>query len=65
VSSQISRAPLSGEADEIRCSFCGRARRDVGGIVCGETPAIAICDQCVALAAEILAEQGAAPPEGE
>lgn len=46
--------------DEVRCSFCGRpsraSRRMVGGP--GEGPKqVFICEQCVALCAEIFAEK--------
>jgi ATP-dependent protease Clp ATPase subunit len=44
-----SGAPLS-----VACSFCGKARGEVSGIVAGPTPAIAICNECVSLCAEIL-----------
>lgn len=38
-----------------RCSFCGKDRSAVGGLVAGPTGAgVAICDQCVALCADIL-----------
>jgi hypothetical protein len=39
-----------------------KSRRAVGHIVCGPTPDVAICDQCIALAAEIVAESSAIPP---
>jgi hypothetical protein len=29
--------------DRIRCSFCGKRRADVDNMVCGPTPAVAIC----------------------
>ena len=44
------------------CSFCGKARHAVAHMVCGPTPDVAICDECIALAAEIVAESSAAPP---
>jgi ClpX C4-type zinc finger len=44
------------------CSFCGKPRNAVARIVCGPTPDVAICNECVALAAEILAESEAPPP---
>ena len=52
-------------ADSIRCSFCGKARSQVASIVAGPAPAIAICNECVELCAEIVAEQRAPlPPNG-
>src|SRR5712691_1956974 len=41
---------------DIRCSFCGKRRGEVKGIVAGQTPAIAICNECVDLCREILDE---------
>jgi hypothetical protein len=44
------------------CSFCGKPRSAVAHIVCGPTADVAICDECIALAAEIVAESSATPP---
>jgi hypothetical protein len=41
----------------IRCSFCGKERERVAQIVAGPTPDIAICNECVDLAREIMNEQ--------
>ena len=41
------------------CSFCGKANSDVKKLIAG--PGVYICDQCVALCAEILAEVEAHP----
>jgi len=52
--------------DSVRCSFCGKARGEVASIVAGPTPAIAICNECVDLCAEIIADQGPRlPPNGD
>jgi hypothetical protein len=51
-------------ADSIRCSFCGKPRAAVASIVAGPTPAVAICNECVDLCAEIIAET-APPPNGD
>jgi hypothetical protein len=50
------RSPAPPEATApTRCSFCGKERAAVGGLVAGPPEAnVAICDQCVALCAEIL-----------
>ena len=48
--------------DSIRCSFCGKPRNQVASIVAGPTPAVAICNECVDLCAEIIAETGSPPP---
>lgn len=45
------------------CSFCGKGEQEVQRLIAG--PNVTICDQCVALCTEILAEgtsPGAAPP---
>jgi ATP-dependent Clp protease ATP-binding subunit ClpX len=50
--------------ESLTCSFCGKKRTDVEMIVCGPTPAVAICNECVELCAEIMEEQRApARPE--
>ncbi len=48
--------------ESIRCSFCGKPRSQVASIVAGPTPAIAICNECVDLCAEIIAEESVPPP---
>ena len=52
-----------GTAAPSACSFCGKGRAQVGGLVAGPSGSgVAICDQCVALCGELLAEQtGGAP----
>ncbi len=51
--------------DAVRCSFCGKPAAGVESIVCGPTRSIAICDECVELVGEIMAEQrGEQVPEG-
>jgi ATP-dependent Clp protease ATP-binding subunit ClpX len=37
-----------------RCSFCGKSQDEVGQLVAG--PAVYICDECIDLCCEILAE---------
>jgi ATP-dependent Clp protease ATP-binding subunit ClpX len=39
------------------CSFCGKTRREVKKLLHG--PKAAICDECVGLCAEIIAEEAA------
>jgi len=46
---------------EFSCSFCGKGRREVARLVSG--PRVFICDECVALCNEIIAEDGA-PDDG-
>jgi ClpX C4-type zinc finger len=43
--------------DALRCSFCGKAYAEVGAIVCGPTPSVAICNECVELCTAIIAEE--------
>ncbi|MEZ4612576.1 MAG: ClpX C4-type zinc finger protein [Caldilineaceae bacterium] len=43
--------------DEIHCSFCGKAESEVARLVEGIDQAF-ICDECIMLGAEILAEEG-------
>ncbi|HUB03635.1 MAG TPA: ClpX C4-type zinc finger protein [Solirubrobacteraceae bacterium] len=50
--------------DSIRCSFCGKPRSAVASMVAGPTPSIAICNECVDLCAEIVAETTQPPPNG-
>ena len=49
--------------DQVKCSFCGKRGCNVEAIVCGTTPDIAICSECVDLCVEIMAEerQGSSP----
>lgn len=50
---------------DIRCSFCGKPGDKVAAIVCGPSTNIAICDECVELCGEIIAEHtdpGRIPP---
>ncbi|HTP19851.1 MAG TPA: ClpX C4-type zinc finger protein [Solirubrobacteraceae bacterium] len=62
--SDEARGPRRSAAP-IRCSFCGKPRSQVASIVAGPTPAVAICNECVELCAEIIAAQrGPLPPNG-
>lgn len=49
--------------DRLRCSFCGKAYADVQTMVCGPTPAVAICNECVALVTEIMDEEVSGPSD--
>lgn len=51
--------------ESIRCSFCGKSGTAVGKIVAGPTPAVAICNECVALCSQIMAEEDGpdSPPD--
>ncbi len=51
--------------ENLRCSFCGKRRDEVEGVVAGGHRAeVVICNECVDLCAEILAEERASrePP---
>jgi ATP-dependent protease Clp ATPase subunit len=49
-------APAGGGSDlELRCSFCDRSANDVRRLVSG--PVVRICDECVHVAEEALAQQ--------
>jgi ATP-dependent Clp protease ATP-binding subunit ClpX len=61
------RPPLSPELASLRCSFCGKRRDQVKGWVAGGgsgSPRVGICNECVALCAEILSENDAETPRG-
>jgi len=47
-------APTPEESDIIHCSFCGKSQKDVKKLIAG--PGSYICDECVALCAEIISE---------
>jgi ATP-dependent Clp protease ATP-binding subunit ClpX len=59
--SERRRAPEAAGApidrDALRCSFCGKLYADVETMVCGPTPSVAICNECVELCTEIMAEE--------
>ena len=47
----------------MRCSFCGKTQHEVRKLIAG--PGVYICDECVALTTDIMAEEGgrtATPP---
>lgn len=49
------KRPLSDGFDRIRCSFCGKSRDKVRKFISG--PDVYICNECVILCSEILAEE--------
>ena len=51
------------DRDALRCSFCGKVYADVERMVCGPTPTVAICNECIDLCTEIVAEEGGGPTE--
>jgi hypothetical protein len=52
-------API--DQDALRCSFCGKTYAEVETMVCGPTPSVAICNECVELCTEIIAEESGGP----
>ena len=47
-------APAPKFRDLLKCSFCGKSQKQVKQLIAG--PGVYICDECVALCVEILAE---------
>ena len=45
-------------ANLLSCSFCGKTQKQVVKLIAG--PGVYICDECIALCIEIIAEEGAA-----
>ena len=45
--------------DELHCSFCGLAYAEADVMICGPDGSVAICDACIELCAEIVAESRA------
>jgi ClpX C4-type zinc finger len=48
------KGALKDAAGEAVCAFCGREKVDTGGLIAG--PGLFICERCVDLAGEVLAE---------
>jgi hypothetical protein len=61
--SEADVTPARIDRDNLRCSFCGQAYSEVETMVCGPTPTVAICNECVELCTEIMAEQPGGPPQ--
>ncbi len=57
VEEQRQAQPSDPEAGLLRCSFCAKAQLEVEKLIAG--PEVHICDECVVLCHEILADQGA------
>ena len=41
--------------DSLKCSFCGKGQKEVRKLIAG--PTVYICDECVSLCNEIMAEE--------
>ncbi|PYT07127.1 MAG: ATP-dependent Clp protease ATP-binding subunit ClpX [Acidobacteria bacterium] len=48
-------ARKKGEGDPLRCSFCNKNQRDVRKLIAG--PTVYICDECVDICLDIIAEE--------
>jgi len=48
-------ARKKGEGDSLRCSFCNKNQRDVRKLIAG--PTVYICDECVDICLDIIAEE--------
>ena len=49
--------PTTEALGSIRCSFCGKRGTEVERIVAGSKPGVAICNECIVLCAQIVAEE--------
>ena len=56
----MSRDTTTNDAPVLRCSFCKKAQDDVRKLIAG--PSVNICDECVDVCAEIIADDS--PLEG-
>lgn len=50
---------------ELRCTFCGKGRLEVPRLVASEVEGLAICEECVGTAMQVLARSGWVPPTVE
>ncbi|MDJ0595350.1 MAG: ATP-dependent protease ATP-binding subunit ClpX [Pleurocapsa sp. MO_226.B13] len=48
---------------QLKCSFCGRLQSQVGKLIAGEK--VNICDECITLCNDLLAQESVAPGSGE
>lgn len=55
---------MARKAHDVRCSFCGKAPEQVRRLICGPN-GVAICDECVSLCNEIIAEETPPEPPGD
>jgi len=56
-------ARIGESADLLKCSFCGKSQKQVQQLIAG--PGVYICDECVELCNEIIAERLAESADGE
>ena len=55
-----SKGTDAAAALHMRCSFCGKGKEHVRKLVAG--PGVYICDQCIGLCNQVLAEEGVSHP---
>ncbi len=51
---EVKPGPVAG-VEQFVCSFCGKSQQEVARVVAG--PSVFICDECIGLCAEIIAEE--------
>ena len=51
----MNRKPYDDQQQEFYCSFCGKSQREVRKLIAG--PTVFICDECIQLCNEIIAEE--------
>jgi hypothetical protein len=51
---------MATQVSELRCSFCGKLHTDIAKLIAG--PGVYICDECVTLCVDIIAEATHAEP---
>ena len=56
-----SRGPRNAGTGSYRCSFCRKTQEQVRKLIAGQ--GVYICDECVALCAEIATEQSPSAPQ--
>jgi hypothetical protein len=55
---------MSDETPKVACSFCGKNQDQIGKIITGPKP-VCICDECIDLCNDIIAEEIDPPEDGE
>ncbi len=54
-------AKFGESSDLVKCSFCGKAQKQVGKLIAG--PGVYICNECIQLCVDIMEEEGIEQPE--
>ena len=52
------------QTEDMHCSFCGKSRKQVRKLIGNQDSTALICEQCVGLAGEIIAEEDRRASEG-